>query len=80
MDLKFPSAIQSKSIPVIKSERDVIAQAQSGTGKTGAFVIGSLERVNEEEKIYTSNYYGKSTRELSKQTSEVVQELSKYTT
>lgn len=74
---EVPSAIQSKSIPVIKSERDVIAQAQSGTGKTGAFVIGSLERVNEEEKS-TQVIIISPTRELSKQTSEVVQELSKY--
>ena len=37
-----PSVIQHKSIPVIMSGKDVIAQAQSGTGKTGAFSIGSL--------------------------------------
>lgn len=76
---EVPSAIQSKSVPVIKSEKDVIAQAQSGTGKTGAFVIGSLERVNEEEKS-TQVIIISPTRELSKQTSEVVGELSKYMT
>ena len=32
----------------MKSGKDVIAQAQSGTGKTGAFVIGSLEKVDPE--------------------------------
>jgi translation initiation factor 4A len=37
-----PSAIQQKAIMPIKEGRDVLAQAQSGTGKTGAFVIGSL--------------------------------------
>lgn len=74
---EVPSAIQSKSVPVITSEKDVIAQAQSGTGKTGAFVIGSLERVNEEEKS-TQVIIISPTRELSKQTSEVVGELSKY--
>ena len=38
-----PSPIQKKAlIPVIK-RRDVIAQAQSGTGKTGAFVIFNLQ-------------------------------------
>lgn len=76
---EVPSAIQSKSVPVIKSEKDLIAQAQSGTGKTGAFVIGSLERVNEEEKS-TQVIIISPTRELSKQTSEVVGELSKYMT
>tara|TARA_Y100000996_G_scaffold415073_1_gene408078 strand:+ start:1091 stop:2245 length:1155 start_codon:yes stop_codon:yes gene_type:complete len=74
---EIPSAIQSKAIPVIKSTKDVIAQAQSGTGKTGAFVIGSLERVNVEEKA-TQIIIISPTRELSKQTTEVVGELGKY--
>ena len=37
-----PSMIQHKSIPTIIEGKDVIAQAQSGTGKTGAFAIGSM--------------------------------------
>ena len=74
---EVPSTIQTSSIPVIKSNKDVIAQAQSGTGKTGAFVIGSLERLNEEEKS-TQIVIISPTRELSKQTTEVVGELSKY--
>jgi translation initiation factor 4A len=41
-----PSEIQKKAIPPIKQCRDLIAQAQSGTGKTGAFVIGSLAHVD----------------------------------
>jgi len=42
-----PSAIQQKGIVPIAEGRDVLAQAQSGTGKTGTFVIGSLSRVDE---------------------------------
>ena len=42
-----PSAIQEKGIVPIAEGRDVLAQAQSGTGKTGTFVIGSLARVDE---------------------------------
>ena len=42
-----PSAIQEKGIVPIAEGRDVLAQAQSGTGKTGTFVIGSLSRVDE---------------------------------
>jgi superfamily II DNA/RNA helicase len=41
-----PSAIQQKGIVPIKQGRDILAQAQSGTGKTGTFVIGSLCRVD----------------------------------
>lgn len=41
-----PSAIQQKAIIPIKNGRDILAQAQSGTGKTGTFTIGSLCRVD----------------------------------
>ena len=40
-----PSVIQQKAIVPISQGRDVIMQAQSGTGKTGAFAIGVLTRV-----------------------------------
>ena len=42
-----PSLIQSKAIPVIINGHDVIAQSQSGTGKTGTFTIGTLQRIDE---------------------------------
>ena len=41
-----PSAIQQKGIVPIKEGRDILAQAQSGTGKTGTFTVGSLCRVD----------------------------------
>ena len=41
-----PSAIQASTIPALVAGRDVLAQGQSGTGKTGAFVIGVLHRVD----------------------------------
>jgi len=41
-----PSMIQRKAIVPIREGRDVLAQAQSGTGKTGAFSIGSMCRVD----------------------------------
>jgi ATP-dependent RNA helicase DeaD len=37
--------IQAKVIPLLRSGRDVVAQAQTGTGKTGAFALPLLERV-----------------------------------
>ena len=46
-----PSSIQSRIIPqIIKKNKDILAQAQSGTGKTGAFMIGVLENVDENLK------------------------------
>ena len=41
-----PSPIQQKAILPIIQNRDTIAQAQSGTGKTGAFVISSLQLID----------------------------------
>ena len=72
-----PSIIQHKSIPIFMSNKDLIAQAQSGTGKTGAFVIGSLQKVNTEEKS-TQIIIVSPTRELSRQTMSVLEELSKH--
>lgn len=41
-----PSAIQQRAIKPVIDGKDVIAQAQSGTGKTGTFLIGSLQRID----------------------------------
>jgi superfamily II DNA/RNA helicase len=41
-----PSPIQAKAIYPITCKRDIIAQAQSGTGKTGAFTIGTLSLID----------------------------------
>jgi superfamily II DNA/RNA helicase len=41
-----PSAIQSKAIKPLMEKRDILAQAQSGTGKTATFTIGALANIN----------------------------------
>lgn len=41
-----PSAIQKKAILPIIEGNDIIAQAQSGTGKTGAFTVGALQKID----------------------------------
>ena len=41
-----PSTIQKQSIPSIIEGKDIIGQAQSGCGKTGAFVVGVLQRLD----------------------------------
>ena len=45
-----PSKIQSSAIPPMVEGKDIIAQAQSGTGKTGAFTIASLQKLDESLK------------------------------
>jgi len=41
-----PSPIQQKTIPLLLGGRDVVGQAQTGTGKTAAFALPILERLN----------------------------------
>ena len=70
-----PSPIQKKAIIPIIKKNDVIAQAQSGTGKTGAFTISSLQIVNTEINK-TQIIIMAPTRELSKQIYQVMSSLS----
>jgi len=70
-----PSPIQQKSILSIIQERDVIAQAQSGSGKTGAFTIGALNRIDTALKKPQVIIMAP-TRELAKQICSVTGELS----
>ena len=51
-----PSPIQKYAILPMKQGRDVIAQSQSGTGKTATFIIGLLERIDPSLKCYTGGY------------------------
>jgi superfamily II DNA/RNA helicase len=41
-----PSPIQEEAIPIILVGRDVLARAKNGTGKTAAFIIPCLEKVD----------------------------------
>ena len=50
MGFEEASPIQSKAIPVELTGRDVIGQAQTGTGKTAAFGIPLLEKIDPKEK------------------------------
>jgi translation initiation factor 4A len=72
-----PSPIQSKAIKPVIEGKDVIAQAQSGTGKTATFAIGALQKVNVVEQT-TQVLILSPTRELSTQTSKVVSNLSSF--
>lgn len=72
-----PSPIQEETIPVALTGRDILARAKNGTGKTGAFVIPTLERINpKSNKIQALILVP--TRELALQTSQVCKTLGKH--
>lgn len=72
-----PSAIQQKSILSFFEKRDMIAQAQSGTGKTGAFSVGVLQNVDLSVKKVQAVILAP-TRELAKQIHDVVSGLGVF--
>ncbi|CCF58270.1 hypothetical protein KAFR_0E01160 [Kazachstania africana CBS 2517] len=72
-----PSAIQSRAITQIISGRDVIAQAQSGTGKTATFTIGMLQVCNFKSSELQCLILSP-TRELASQINQVVCNIGDY--
>ena len=72
-----PSTIQQRAIVPMKEGHDILAQSQSGTGKTGTFVIGSLSCVN--PKLQSPQVLVLCpTRELSQQIENVARALGSY--
>jgi ATP-dependent RNA helicase DDX6/DHH1 len=72
-----PSPIQEESIPIALAGRDILARAKNGTGKTAAFLIPVLEKVNPKiAKIQAVILVP--TRELALQTSQVCKTLGKH--
>ncbi len=72
-----PSKIQQRAIVPIMNGRDVIAQAQSGTGKTGTFSIGAMSILNPDLKAPQVLVLSP-TRELAQQTEEVARAIGSY--
>lgn len=72
-----PSPIQTRAVQPMIDAKDIIAQAQSGTGKTGAFSIGTLNVVdptlNEIQALILSP-----TRELSRQSYNVIDKIGSF--
>ena len=72
-----PSIIQQKSILSLFDKKDMIAQAQSGTGKTGAFTVGVLQNIDTGVKKVQGLILAP-TRELAKQIHDVVAGLGSF--
>jgi len=72
-----PSAIQQRAIMPVIDGRDTIGQAQSGTGKTATFLVGSLQRMDCGRKTCQALILAP-TRELALQTQRVALALGDY--
>jgi ATP-dependent RNA helicase RhlE len=74
-----PTPIQERAIPVIKSGKDVLGIAQTGTGKTAAYIIPLLMKLVKAEGKDPRAIVLVPTRELAIQVGEDIEELSQYT-
>jgi len=72
-----PSAIQEKTIPLILEGRDIIGQAQTGTGKTAAFALPMLDKIDPKSKKVQALVLTP-TRELAIQVAEAIHSYAKH--
>ncbi len=77
MGIEKPSPIQAQGIPAVMEGSDVIGQAQTGTGKTAAFGIPVLERIDPALNSIQALILCP-TRELAVQVSEEIRKIGKY--
>ncbi len=77
MGFEYMSPIQAAAIPVMLKGKDIIGQAQTGTGKTAAFGIPVLSNVNPEDKRLQAVILCP-TRELAMQAADDLRDFAKY--
>jgi ATP-dependent RNA helicase RhlE len=80
MHLKTPTPVQEKAFPVILSGKDTVAIAQTGTGKTLAYLLPVLKQLNFSEQKQPRVIILVPTRELVEQVCSEIQKLTKYMT
>ncbi len=78
MGFEVMTPIQSQAIPVLLEGKDVIGQAQTGTGKTAAFGIPALQQV-EPSNPHVQSLILCPTRELAIQAADEIRKFAKYT-
>jgi ATP-dependent RNA helicase RhlE len=78
MGFKNATPVQQQAIPEILQGKDLIACAQTGTGKTGAYLIPLLDRISHANHDHTSTLVLVPTRELAKQIDDQVEALSYF--
>jgi ATP-dependent RNA helicase RhlE len=76
---EVPTEIQQKAIPVIQAGHDVLGIAQTGTGKTAAYLLPILMKVKYAQGAHPRALILAPTRELAMQIDENISQLAKYT-
>ncbi|WP_200801992.1 DEAD/DEAH box helicase [Mucilaginibacter sp. OK098] len=79
MGFTTPTPIQEMAIPIISGGQDIIACAQTGTGKTGAYLLPVLDHIGKTNKHHTSTLILAPTRELAQQIDQQVEGLAYFT-
>src|SRR5665213_3415771 len=79
MGFTTPTPIQEMAIPIILKGQDIIACAQTGTGKTGAYLLPVLEHIGKTNKHQTNTLILAPTRELAQQIDQQVEGLAYFT-
>lgn len=77
LGFEAPTPIQERAIPVIMEGHDILGQAQTGTGKTAAFSLPLLSKIDS-SKGYIQALILEPTRELAIQVAEACQSFAKY--
>jgi len=76
---EIPTPIQEQAIPIVRDRRDVLGLAQTGTGKTAAFMLPILDRLMQTRSHYIRALVLAPTRELAEQTHQATVSLGKST-
>jgi ATP-dependent RNA helicase RhlE len=79
MGYTSPTPIQEMAIPIILNGQDIIACAQTGTGKTGAYLLPVLNHISQTNKHQISTLILAPTRELAQQIDQQVEGLAYFT-
>lgn len=79
MGFRNATPIQQEAIPLILSKKDLIACAQTGTGKTGAYLLPIMNMISQTEERHNNTLILAPTRELAQQIDLQVEALSYFT-
>lgn len=78
MGFSKPTPIQEQAIPVISAKKDLIGCAQTGTGKTAAYVLPILNNIVNSEKRHLNTLILAPTRELAQQIDQQIEGFSYF--